>query len=78
MKSIEELKKELARIQAEINDLETGLTPETAAVKMRKISSHAFAGSAHSEADELLLRIIRQHGYNEAASVFENMARYED
>ena len=78
MKSIEELKKELARIQAEINDLETPLTPETAAVKMRKISSQVYADHARCEAEELLLRIIRQHGYNEAASVFENMARYED
>lgn len=78
MKGIEELKKKLAMIQAEINDLETPLTPDTAAVKMRKLSSHVYAGPAHCEAEELLLRIIRQHGYDEAANIFENMQRYED
>lgn len=54
------------------------MMPAAVAAEMRRISQE-YAGDpeeAHSEADALLCRVLRQWGYGEAADVFEKLHKW--
>ena len=58
------------------------LTPEIAAEQMKHISESVDdygnndQEEQHTMADELMLRILRQHGYGDAADIFDKMDKW--
>lgn len=52
------------------------MTGEEALAEMKRIRDIEDGEDRHVAADALLIRILREHGYDEAADVWEDMEKW--
>ena len=52
------------------------LTPAEFAAKMREQAARGDTEMAHSDADEIIVQLLRQLGYDEGADIYNNMERW--
>jgi len=52
------------------------ITPEEFAQRMRDIARMGDEESAHSQADDLLCEVLKQHGYGVGVEIFQNMPKW--